>query len=83
MPFSYSSFGLNESSIRTRLSSLVSMGGPEEGNRTMMEVDSIVAKVVTKSTQVAPHTIEATTKTVHPSTLAIIVKINKVIENLH
>ncbi len=48
-----------------------------------MEVDSIVAKVVTKSTQVAPHTIEATTKTVHPSTLAIIVKINKVIENLH
>jgi hypothetical protein len=62
---------------------IVSMGGLEEGTRTMMEVDSIVAKVATKSSQVAPHTIETTTKTMHPSTLATIVEINKVTENLH
>ncbi len=50
------------------------MGGVEEGTRTMMEVDSIATKVVTKSTQVALDTIEATIKIVHPPTLFTIVK---------
>ncbi len=42
------------------------MGGVYEGIGTMMEVDSIITKVATKSTQVAPNTTKATKEIVHP-----------------
>lgn len=51
---------------------MVCMGGVEEGTKPTMKVDSIIAKVATKSIQVVPNTIEAATKTMHPSTLSII-----------
>ncbi len=47
-----------------------------------MEMDSIVVKMSTKGTQVAPHPIEATTKIMHPSTLVTIVEIDEVTKNL-
>jgi len=53
-------------------STMVCMGGVEEGTKPTMKVDSIIAKVATKSIQVVPNTIEAATKTMHPSTLSII-----------
>ncbi len=59
---------------RTRFG-MISMGGVKEGIEPIMEVDSIVAKMATKSIQVAPNTIKGTTKTVHPSTLSTIVEI--------
>jgi hypothetical protein len=58
------------------------MGGPKEGTKTTMEMDSIVVKMSTKGTQVAPHPIEATTKIMHPSTLVTIVEIDEVTKNL-
>jgi hypothetical protein len=45
------------------------MGGAKEGTETTMEVDSIVAKVATKSIQVAHDNIEAAIKIVHPLAL--------------
>jgi hypothetical protein len=64
-------------SSKTRFGT-ISMGGVEEGTRTMMEVDSIVVKVITKSIQVAYDTI----KIVHPSTLYTIVKTEESTQNL-
>jgi hypothetical protein len=58
------------------------MGGAEEGTGTMMEVDSIVVEVATKSTQVAPNIIEIITEIMHPSTLSIIVETKEGIKNL-
>ncbi len=43
----------------------------------MMEVDPIAAKVATESTQVAPNSTKAAIKTMHPSTLSTIVKIEE------
>jgi hypothetical protein len=51
------------------------MGGANEGIGTMMEVDSIITKVATKSTQVAPNIIKATKETMHPSKLSTIIEI--------
>jgi hypothetical protein len=45
-------------------------------------VDSIAAKVPTKSTQVAPNITKTATKIVHPSTLSTIVEIEEGIKNL-
>ncbi len=59
------------------------MGGAKEGTETMMEVDSIVAKVATKSTQVAHDTIEAAIKIVHPSALFTIIEIGKVLKTFN
>jgi hypothetical protein len=58
------------------------MGGAEEGILTTMEVHSIIAKVTTKSTQVAPNTTKATTKTMHPSTLSTIIETKEGTKNL-
>jgi hypothetical protein len=58
------------------------MGGAEEGIVTTMEVDSIIAKVTTKSTQVAPNTTKAATKTMHPSTLSTIIETKEGTKNL-
>ncbi len=66
---------------RTRYGT-VSMGGAKEGTETTMEVDSIVAKVATKSTQVAHDTIEAAIKIVHPLALFTIIEIEEGTENL-
>jgi hypothetical protein len=57
------------------------MGGAEEGTGTAMEVDSITTELVTKSTQVAPNTIEAIIETMHPSTLSTIVESEKGTKN--
>ncbi len=46
-----------------------------------MEVDSIVIEVATESTQVTLDIIEATTKTMHLSTLSTIVESEEGIEN--
>jgi hypothetical protein len=46
-----------------------------------MEVDSIATQMATKSTHVAHDTNEATTETMHPSTLFTIVKTEEGIEN--
>ncbi len=53
------------------------MGGAQEGTKTTMEVDSIVAKVAIESIQVAPDTTEATTKIMHPFTLSTITEIEE------
>ncbi len=66
---------------RTRYG-MISMRGVKEGIETIMEVDSIVAKMATKSIQVAPNTTKATTKTVHPSTLSTVVEIEEGTKNL-
>ncbi len=66
---------------KTRLGT-ISMGGIEKRIETIMEVDSIATKVATKNTQAVPDTTEAIIKTVHPSTLSTITKIEKSIENL-
>jgi hypothetical protein len=58
------------------------MGRTKEGTETMMEVDSIIAEVATKSTQVAHDTTKATIKIVHPSTLSTIIETKEGIENL-
>ncbi len=58
------------------------MGGAKEGTKTMMEVDSIVAEVATKSTQVAHDTTKATIKIVHPSALSTIIEIEEGTKNL-
>jgi len=58
------------------------MGGAEEGTGTTMEVDSITAELIIESIQVAPNTIEAITKTMHPSTLSTIVESEKGTKNL-
>jgi hypothetical protein len=63
-------------------SRIVNMGGAKKGTRTTMEVDSIAIEVVTESTQVAPDTIEATTKTMHPLTLSTIIETEEGTENL-
>ncbi len=47
-----------------------------------MEMDSIIAKVTTKSTQAAPNTTQATTKTMHPSTLSTIIETKEGTKNL-
>ncbi len=60
----------------------ISMGGAKEGTKTMMEVESIVAKVATKSTQVAHDTTKAAIKTMHPSALSTIIETEEGIENL-
>jgi hypothetical protein len=58
------------------------MGGAEEGIKTTMEVDFIVAEVATKNTQVVPDTIKAAIETMHPSALCTIVEIKEGIKNL-
>jgi hypothetical protein len=58
------------------------MGGAKEGTKTTMEVDSIATQMATKSTQVACDTIEATTETMHPSTLFTIVETKDDTKNL-
>ncbi len=57
-------------------------GGVEEGTGTIMEVDSIVVEMVIESIQVAPDTIGATTKIVHPSTVSTIIEIKEGTKNL-
>jgi hypothetical protein len=57
------------------------MGGTKEGTGTMMEVDSVIAKVATKSTQVAHDTTKAAIKIVHPSALSTIIEPKEGIEN--
>jgi hypothetical protein len=47
-----------------------------------MEVDSIIAKVATKSIQVALDTNEVAIETMHPSTLSTIVKKKETTKNL-
>jgi hypothetical protein len=58
------------------------MGGAKEGTETMIEVDSIVAEVATKSIQVAHDTTKAAIKTVHPSTLSTIIETEEGTKNL-
>jgi hypothetical protein len=48
-----------------------------------MEVDSIATQMATKSTQVARDTTEATTETMHPSTLFTIVEIEEGIKTFN
>ncbi len=72
---------LARSTSRTKFG-MVSMGGVEEGTRTIMEVDSIATKVVIESTQVALDTIEITTETMHPSILSTIVETKEGTKNL-
>jgi hypothetical protein len=63
-------------------SGTISLGGVEDGIRTTMEVDSSVAEVATKSTQVALDITKASTKTMHTSTLPTIVETKEGIKNL-
>ncbi len=63
-------------------SKIVNMGGVEEKIETTMEVDSITTDVATESNQVALDTIEATTKTMHPSTLSTIIESEEGTKNL-
>jgi hypothetical protein len=59
----------------------INIRGVEEGTRTIMEANSIVVEMAIESTYVAPNTTEATTKTMHPSTLSTIIEIERGIEN--
>ncbi len=58
------------------------MAGAEEQTRTTMEVDSIVARMATESTQVALDITKVVTKIVRPPTLSTILKTKEGIKNL-